>query len=190
MKEKCVGSHRRIYVAKTKRRWRPAVAGRLPGLHSARAGSELEVAEPLHDVVFLRREALVEAGIVEFLIPLRITQTVQAAKALFDFLPAIRRKLAPLREELRAHGLTLFRGQFGEGFGVPIQLFLLLRRKPVPLLEVLTDLRLLLGRQAAEALIVLQESFTLLRAHLPELFLPPGRQVFGLLLGRGWSWCC
>ena len=123
-----------------------------------------------------RAKPLHEPGIIKSGLSLGRIHPLQDSQAAIDQLLSILWHLLPFRHENISNVNALLRRQFfQQSFAVPNRISLG-RRKPVPILEIVANLRLPLGRQALKLLVVAHEPFLLFRRHVLQIFHPFRRE--------------
>ena len=137
--------------------------------------TDAQIGKIAQHLALVGRKSIHEGFVVEFSGAIGIAQIAQIAQLAQDHLPPRRRQVLPFRQQRLLNvaallGRHLRENAFALEQGLPLH-----RREIVPHLQALPDLRLLLGRQAAETLVVIEEFFLIGGRHLPQLFDPARR---------------
>ncbi len=169
-------------------------AGDDPTLHPRRirCHTDVQVGELGESLAILGVQAFDETGIVQLRLTVRLAQIAKLVQTLHDCLAAWWRQLLPARKQ-RLSNFPLLLGRHLLPNPLAFAEFLLLpRSQPIPGLQTLANLRLLLRKQIPEALVVLQEFFLPVRRHILEAFecsrrqivhVPRSRRLSGIALG-------
>jgi len=125
-----------------------------------RIAERIQIAQSL---LFVGREAAHELGVVKSGFPLRWRHVIEHSLSAENQQAPLRRERLPARQQVIANVLLLFGRHPVENFSANPDIVSLFGRKLVPLLEILANLRLTLGREAFEAGVVLHEAVLLFR---------------------------
>jgi len=129
-------------------------------LSGSRVAEFVQITECL---LLVRGKSAHEFRVVELGVLLSGRHAIEDAQAAQEQLAALRGHRLPAWEKIVANILTLFGRHLPENFLAPAKLVFLLRRKLIPFLEILTNLRLALGQKAAETRVVLHEAILFFR---------------------------
>lgn len=125
----------------------------------------MHVAQVLQRGFFLIGHTLGKIRIGKALIARGLWHVLQDAKLLFDHLLAIPRHLPHLRQYIILNVVALLRCEASPRSLLLLKVCPLRRGHMIPLIELLANLGLLVGRQILERLAILQHAFALLRGH-------------------------